>query len=218
MHLVMLIDVSGSMGDFSVELKSNSIKRYLMLTPKNFHEKFLIHIDKLNVGEVMSKGDCVDLIAHFIREKLIGTDVSLGISWFNNDASFIEFDKRGRKFINLKETNERLLKVVSMAIHKITRVHMSGTDFSRGLTCAYKNMDGKSGKVVILTDGKWNMGKNPLRIYSKIPHIIVCVGNTSKVYMDVLRKMSDGKIVKILDLDEKTEDKLDTVVKWILSP
>ncbi|MHA1860341.1 MAG: hypothetical protein ACTSVF_04500, partial [Candidatus Asgardarchaeia archaeon] len=144
MHLVMLIDVSESMGDFSVEFRSDSIKRYLMLTPKNFHEEFLIHIDKLNVGDVISKGDCVDLIAHFIREKLIGVDVSLGISWFNSDAAFIEFDKRGKKFIHLKDPNERSLRVVSMAIHKITRVHMSGTDFSRGLACAYKNLGGKS--------------------------------------------------------------------------
>ncbi|MHA1860332.1 MAG: hypothetical protein ACTSVF_04455, partial [Candidatus Asgardarchaeia archaeon] len=88
----------------------------------------------------------------------------------------------------------------------------------RGLACAYKNLGGKSSKVMILTDGGWNMGKNPLRVRLDIPHLIVCIGKTGKVYMDVLRMMSDGKVVEVLDLDEKTEGKLDTVVKWILSP
>ncbi|MHA1506507.1 MAG: vWA domain-containing protein [Candidatus Asgardarchaeia archaeon] len=217
MHLVMLIDVSKSMGEVSIEYGSDSIKDYLMLTPKNFHEEFLIHIDKLNVGDMISKGDCVDLIAHYIREKLIGRDISLGISWFNNDASFIEFDKKGRKFIHLKNSNERLLKAVSMAIHKITRVHMSGTDLSRGLTCAYKNMGDKKGKILILTDGEWNMGKNPLRVYSNISHLIVCIGKTRKVYMDVLNEISDGKLIEVSHLDEGIEDKLNRLIEWIHS-
>lgn len=221
--LCLLLDISRSMKTKDILIDSNEIIDYFLLSPESNHEKFMLFLDEIKNEKKLTRGNASNLIAHIIKEETKRFVNEIAIGWYNSDAGVISNQIKKTYWFKLKNANIAELKALSLIFHRISKVATSGSDLSKGILKMTKIIgQRKNVKMIIITDGLWNVGQSPFQIIKELKGSvsIIYVNSNSEYEKAGLKEfvtLQKGQFIQISKLNRSSIEELESLKNWLLS-
>ena len=219
-NVTLLLDISKSMSTKDCQITESYVFKFFELSPRTIDERFLLEL-RNSLESKIKRNFAMDILAQTIKEKAIGKVGSMSIAWFNDKAGILEFGKEKKRSISLENKRDIIsAKVLSKSIHQVCKVSQGGTNFAIGLSKVLSSV--KSTKIILITDGEWNIGYHPatILISNKAKLSIIDVGKRDKEKQKFLKELctiGKGVYIHINDINRKNIKQVDLIENWILT-
>jgi len=203
------------------QITESYVFEFFELSPRTIDEQFLLELRAALANKRIRRSFAMDILAQVIKEKLLGKINSVTIVWFNDKVGVLEFGKERKNSIALNNKQDIVsAKVLSRAIHQVCKVSQGGTNLSIGLSKIASIR--KTSKIVLITDGVWNLGYHPatILISNNLNLSIIDVGKADKEKIESLKELCTigrGVYIHINDINRKSIKQVDLIENWILT-
>ena len=219
--ITLLLDISRSMLQQDCQITESYVFDFFELSPRTIDEEFLLELRSALANKSIKRNFAMNILAQAIKEKLVGKIGSVSIVWFNDTAGVLEFGKGRTKSISISTQQDVVsAKVLSRAIHQVCKISRGGTNLSIGLSKAASIR--KTSKIILITDGVWNLGYHPatILISDKLNVSIIGIGKVNEEEKQFLKELAGfgrGIYLQVNEVNRKSIKQIDLIENWILT-